>query len=88
MYRFDVKQQARACNWFTFKNWLTAHIGPMIQKKSQTHGRFNTYIGEGWSLRLVYGKRPQRQRWNIVQAIVVIEPEHETEAVMFKLQWM
>jgi hypothetical protein len=69
MYRFDVTKWAREYNWFTFENWLTKNIGPIVETKMQGGGRFKTYIGDGWILRIVYGRRPQRERWNIVEAI-------------------
>jgi hypothetical protein len=88
MHRFDVTKWARSYNWFTFENWLTENIGPRTNYKQQSHNRFLTLTGDGWELKIVYGKRPHREQWNIVQTIVKIGNECDTAAVMFKLQWM
>jgi hypothetical protein len=88
MHRFNVTKWAREYDWFTFENWLIENIGPRTDLTMQSKQRFMTYIGDGWQMKVVYGTRPQRERWNIVQAMVKIGEEHDAAAVMFKLQWM
>jgi hypothetical protein len=85
MHRFDVTKWAREYNWFTFENWLTGNIGPRTNLKMQ---RNMTYTGDGWVMKVVYGKRPQREKWNIINVVVNIHEKYDTAAVMFKLQWM